>query len=95
MKTLSILDNCPSDTYIIISQPDVSASDYTSKSTAHLRQLLNKTGSEIPSTWIVPEVIGEVDSEKLVQHLQTKCGADLLKVDASSMIKHWILVHER
>jgi len=86
MKTLSLLDSCPSDAYIIVSQPDVAASDYTSKSTAHLRQWLNKTGNEIPSSWMVPEVIGDVDSEKLVQHLQTKCGADVLKVDASSML---------
>lgn len=71
------------------------ASDYTPKTTAHLRQLLNKTGSEIPSTWIVPEVIGDVDSEKLVQRLQTKCGADVLKVDASSMITYWILAYGR
>jgi hypothetical protein len=72
----------------------VAASDYTSKSTAHLRQLSNKTGSEIPSAWTVPEVIGEIDSENIVRHLQTKCGADVLKVDASSMIDLWPMQDE-
>jgi len=79
------LASCPSDTYIIVSQPEVSAKDYSGKLAApHLRQWLNKTEKQISSTLAIPEVAGDLDAHSISQRLEQACKAEVLRVDAST-----------
>lgn len=82
----STLSHCPSDHYVLISQPGVTASDYASrKATPALAQRLSsKDQHNIRSSVSVPEVKGEVDVARWEQTLKKECGAEVLHVDASS-----------
>ncbi|KIW01366.1 uncharacterized protein PV09_07135 [Verruconis gallopava] len=78
------LSSCPSDTYIIIAQPGVSASDFSAGSSSpNLRQYLNKTAG-IVETWVVPEVAGLLDARSLERQVQERCKADVLRIDATT-----------
>jgi hypothetical protein len=78
------LSSCPSDTYIIISQPGVSASDFAhSKSSPNLRQYLNKTNG-VQESWIIPELAGSLDVASIEKQVEERCKADVLRIDATS-----------
>jgi hypothetical protein len=79
------LSGCPSDTYIIISQPGVSASDFArGTSSPNLRQYLNKTNG-VQEAWIVPEITGVLDVAAIEKQVEEQCKADVLRIDATSM----------
>jgi hypothetical protein len=79
--------SCPSDTYIIISQPGVSASDFSAgESSPNLRQYLNKTAG-VAETWTVAEVAGVLDAKSIEKQVEEKCKADVLRIDATSMFR--------
>ena len=82
----STLSHCPSDHYVLISQPGVSAGDYASRKTtpALAQRLSAKHQSNIRSSVSVSEVVGEVDVSRWEQTLERECGAEVLHVDASS-----------
>lgn len=78
------LEECPSDIYIIVSQPGVNAVDFQDPFSApHLRQKLSGEDRNIRSSLKVSDVIGKFDSTNLSRRVQEKCGASLVKVDAS------------
>jgi hypothetical protein len=82
-----ILSSCPSDAYIIVTQPGVSARDFGSgKATPHLRNALNGNGTEGPlkTTVVVSEVHGLVNTNSVIGILEDKCGARLVFADAAS-----------
>jgi hypothetical protein len=84
------LSSCPTETYIIISQPGVSATDYSPPLAApHLRHLLNKTEKTVSVTVAIPEVAGDIDAHAITRYLEDKCKAEILKADAASMASSW------
>lgn len=80
------LQNCPSDVYVLVSQPGVNAADFQDPFSApYLRQKLIGQDEEIRSRLIISDVVGNFDSASLGRILQDQCGVSLLEVDASSM----------
>lgn len=85
MEITSQLERCPSDNYVIVSQPGVNVVDYHNRHSApHLKQMTLGREKETRSTLIVTDVLGDIDADKMVRVVQDKCGAVLLRVDASS-----------
>ena len=86
VRTLTAqLDKCPSDNYVIVEQPGVNVADYNSRFAApHLKQKTSGKDKGIQSSLTVADVIGEIDTDEIVRAIQERCGAVLLKVDASS-----------
>ncbi|PGH27870.1 hypothetical protein AJ80_00420 [Polytolypa hystricis UAMH7299] len=87
----STLPACPSDIYILVSQPGVHASDYiTRKSAPRLRERVLRKDSAVVSVAAVGEVAsGVVDADEVRALLEEKCGAETVVVDveASSIPK--------
>lgn len=81
---MPILEQCTSDTYIIVSQPGVNAVDYQDRATPYLRMKLLGDDKSIRSSLTVKEVMGELSGILLSKAIQQKCGAGHLRVDASS-----------
>ncbi|KAJ8608052.1 hypothetical protein MRB53_039887 [Persea americana] len=78
---------CNADTYIIVSQPGVEAADFKGRHAApHLRRRLNDEDDRIMSSVIVPEVVGEVDVQRMASYFERTCGAILTNVEAASGI---------
>lgn len=81
----SELRKCPSDTYVIVSQPGVNAADYHDYFSApHMRQNIAGDNKHIRSSTTVSDVLGALDVESMSKVVQEKCGAEVLHVDASS-----------
>lgn len=81
----SELRKCPSDTYVIVSQPGVNAADYHDRFSApHMRQNIAGENKNILSSMTVPNVIEALDADSLSKEVQERCGAEVLHVDASS-----------
>ena len=79
------LQKCPSEIYVIISQPGVNAVDFQDPFSApHLRQKLMREDENIQSSLVVSEVVGGFDSANISRNIQHTCGASQLEVDASS-----------
>jgi hypothetical protein len=79
------LESCPSDIYVIVSQPGVSSMDYqSSDATSYLRKFVSGENKHIRSSFTVSEVLGAIDTSALASALEKRCGAGLLSVDASS-----------
>lgn len=85
---LSGLQQCPSDIYVIVSQPGINAVDFHDQYSApHLRQKISGIDKNIRSSVSVSDVVGRIDAEMLSTTLQKKCGAGLLRVNASCMFR--------
>ena len=81
------LEKCPSETYIIVSQPGVNAADYHNpRATPNLRQMVQGREKGIRSSLAIQDVKGSVDADALSSLVQTRCGAGHLRVDASSKL---------
>ncbi|QDS72891.1 hypothetical protein FKW77_007639 [Venturia effusa] len=79
------LSKCPTETYIIVSQPGVSATDYSPRLSApHLRHLLNRTEKTVSATVTIPEVAGDIDAHAITRYLEDHCAAEILKADAAT-----------
>jgi hypothetical protein len=90
-----MLSSCPSDAYIIVTQPAVSARDFGSRSAApHLRNALNGTDGPLKTSIVVPEVYGLVDALSVISLLGEKCGTRLVSADAASKITVHTLAKE-
>jgi hypothetical protein len=78
------LDTCPSGTYFVVRQEGVSSADYLNELSApHLSHYLGGHNG-VKSTMSVSEAVGGVDAGTISQHLQTKCGAEVMHVSLSS-----------
>ncbi|KAI9781937.1 MAG: hypothetical protein M1839_005530 [Geoglossum umbratile] len=84
----SQLSRCPSDAYVIISQPGANAEDFIPYDAApHLRQSLDledQGSGKVKSSFQVADVVGELDLDEIQRYLETKCEAGVLSVDAST-----------
>ena len=85
-KTISTeLGKCPSDIYVIVTQPGASAEDYKSThSSPYLSRLVSGQDKQIRSSFSVANVLGEIDVSALSRTLENRCGVGTLHVDASS-----------
>lgn len=88
----SLLDNlapklstCPSDYYVIASQPGVHSADFTgSRSAPRLGDKMLQTDKTIKSSLIVNEVVGVLDAGQIGDMIERACGADRTVIDAES-----------
>ncbi|KAH0541910.1 hypothetical protein FGG08_003630 [Glutinoglossum americanum] len=87
-KIANQLSGCPSDAYVIISQPGVNAADFLPRDSApHLRRSLgleDQGNGKVKSSLQIADVVGELDLHELQQYLETACEAGVLSVDAST-----------
>ncbi|KAL4893358.1 BIG/ATPase V1 complex, subunit S1 [Aspergillus ambiguus] len=81
----SKLSACPSDYYVIASQPGVHSSDFTTrKSAPRLGAKMTGQDKAIRSTVMVNEVAGVLESKRIQDVLERECGAQSTVVDGSS-----------
>jgi hypothetical protein len=80
------LAHCPSDYYILVSQPGVTASDYLSRKThtTLAQRLADKPHSSIRSSITVPEAIGDIDLAAWTNQLRSSCHLKTTSIDATS-----------
>lgn len=79
------LQKCPSDTYVIVSQPAVNAADYHDPEAApRLGRNIHGDNKNIRSSMTVSDVLGALDVDSVSRQLQEKCGAEVVRIDASS-----------
>ena len=82
---VSQLSKCLFDTYIVVTQPGAHAEDYSDRYAApHLRRHISGEDERSRSSATVPDVLGDIDADGIVQEVERTCEAALLKVDASS-----------
>ncbi|KAL4751437.1 hypothetical protein BDW72DRAFT_173783 [Aspergillus terricola var. indicus] len=76
---------CPSDYYVIASQPGVHSTDFaTGKSAPRLGARMTGEDEAIRSTMIVNEVVGVLETKQVRDILETQCGAQTTVIDASA-----------
>lgn len=83
-----VLSQCPTDLYVIVSQPGVRPSDFASSRTAPAlsRKITNSMEEGIRSNTIIEELVGSVDIESWHNILESKCGTQIVEVDAAKGI---------
>lgn len=68
-----------------MTQPGVHAEDYRDGFFApYLRRKVQGEDKRIRSATSVMDVLGNVNTDEIVQEVEARCGAALLRVDASS-----------
>lgn len=79
------LSQCPSNLYIIISQPGVTASDFSRKTTPSLHRYISPEAGTSPlrSSTSVKDVVGEIDTQKWRDMLEADCTKWSVDIDAS------------
>ncbi|KAK2755498.1 hypothetical protein FQN54_006435 [Arachnomyces sp. PD_36] len=82
---VSKLGSCPSDFYVLVSQPGVHAVDYSRRTSSPLlREKVLGNDENIGSSFMVNEVLGGVDGGRIQDTLVKKCGAQTTELDAST-----------
>lgn len=77
--------SCPSDTYVVVSQPGVEAFDYDRPNAAsNLQRRLAEADARTASSLAIPQVQGSVDTRSLVATLQKQCDANVVSVNIDS-----------
>jgi hypothetical protein len=72
---LKALENCPTQSYVVIKQIGVSSADYADgRSAPSFSQYMGGMRPAITTTYAVPDVVGEIDADVIVSHLKSKCG---------------------
>ncbi|KAK5100708.1 hypothetical protein LTR70_001391 [Exophiala xenobiotica] len=83
---LDSLKSCPTKNYLVVSQPGVSADDFsTSRNTPLLRDRLSMT---LPgqTSLQVRDVIDRLDPSVITEHIAKTCSRSTLHIDTTSMI---------
>ena len=81
----SQLTACPSDSYVLVSQPGAATEGYANANPVpHMRAKLSGSDEKIHSRIIVDAVHGDIDVHSMSTLLQEKCGAAPMRIDASS-----------
>ncbi|KAH6009220.1 beta-D-glucan biosynthesis-related protein BIG1 [Parastagonospora nodorum] len=72
---LGALKDCPTESYVVIEQRGVSAADYADgRSAPVLSQYMGGKQEQVRTTFAVPDVVGQVDGNAILSHLQSRCG---------------------
>ncbi|KAK8216692.1 hypothetical protein M8818_001655 [Zalaria obscura] len=78
--------SCPSDSYIVVSQPGVSAADFAGRQTTpHLRRRLGGEDKTVKSSVQVRDVVGQVSGSEAATLLSKSCGS-LVELDGSEAL---------
>lgn len=86
----SNLKSCPSDYYVVASQPGVHATDFsTRKSAPRLGAKMTGKDKAIRSTTSVHQVAGVMDAKEVQNMIGNACGAEATVIDASSECRLW------
>ena len=80
-----ILSQCPTDIYVVVSQPGVKPSSYASGKTTPALSTRIRNGQQhgILSSSTIDEVVGKLDVESWHNILEKDCGAQIVEVDAA------------
>jgi hypothetical protein len=80
------LSACPSDAYIVVTQPRVGTKDFRDEDSAPFlrRSLEAAKHAKVQTSYSVANVVGEFDADNLQSWLEVKCDAGIMKVDAMS-----------
>ena len=82
------LRSCPSEFYILVSQAGAHASDYESRDSApRLREKVLEKDGPVKSSFMVNEVVGDVDIHSLQSMLESTCGAGATEVHAGTFVQ--------
>lgn len=80
------LSTCPSEYYVIASQPGVHSTDFTTAKTApRLGAKMTGKDKAIRSTMSINEVAGILEAKHIRDILEAKCGAQTTVIDASCL----------
>jgi hypothetical protein len=82
--TKAFLSACPSDTYIIISQPALHSDDLSSKAIPYLWRAMSSNNMRIRIG--ISDVVGQVDPENIKNYLVSHCSAGFISLDGSSKL---------
>ena len=83
---LASLQSCPTENYLVVSQPGVSVDDFsTSRNTPLLRDRLSTTNAGQTSIQ-VRDVLDRLDTSAIVQHLAKACSRSTQNIDTTSMV---------
>ncbi|KAI9739521.1 MAG: hypothetical protein M1834_006237 [Cirrosporium novae-zelandiae] len=82
----NLLSSCPSDFYVLVSQPGLDASDLSwfPRSAPNLRRRMDGTNKDVRSSFEIRDVLGEVNSAEIEKSLAEMCRAGVVAVDAST-----------
>ncbi|KAB8075306.1 BIG/ATPase V1 complex, subunit S1 [Aspergillus leporis] len=81
----STLSSCPSDYYVIASQPGVHSTDFsTSKSAPRLGAKMTGKDKTIRSTMTINEVVGVLEAKQIQSVIEKECGAQTTVIDGAS-----------
>ena len=83
------LSNCPSDSYVVVNQPGVTAEDFSTNWAApilgqSLKGSQDNDDAGIASSGSIREVVGGSSAESIVAYVEKQCKATRMHVDASS-----------
>ncbi|KAF6812901.1 ER protein big1 [Colletotrichum sojae] len=71
-----LLSSCPTDRYLIISQPNANAADIRSGSDCRIPTLCQAiSGKDVRSVYSVAEVVGEVNIDAVEEHIRKSCSS--------------------
>lgn len=80
------LSTCPSEYYVIASQPGVHSTDFaTAESAPRLGAKMTGKDKAIRSAMSINEVAGILEAKHIRDILETKCGAQTTVIDASCL----------
>ena len=80
----SALRGCPSDYYVLASQPGVHSTDFSKRNAApRLGAKMTGKDRDIRSKMIVSEVVGAFEAKQIQDLLEKECGAQTTVVDGS------------
>lgn len=86
----SSLSTCPSDYYVVVKQPGVHSSDFsTRKSAPRLGAKMLGKDKSIRSKMSVNEVTGLLDTAEIKSILTEKCKAQTTAIDGSCKLPWW------
>ena len=71
---LGALKHCPTRNYVIVEQPGVSSTDYADARLAPRLAHYMTAQDGVRSTFAVPEVVGQIDTDALRVHLTSNCA---------------------
>ncbi|CBX90242.1 hypothetical protein LEMA_P063680.1 [Plenodomus lingam JN3] len=87
-QILEALKECPTRSYMILEQHAVSSDDFAdSRNAPQLSRLTSGAHPDVKTTFVTPEVIGQIDVAAIRRHLQSHCAPKDASTDA------WIESH--
>jgi hypothetical protein len=81
-----VLSQCPSDIYVLVTQPGVNALDYAAPGNMPVLAQYMTAGEKtlIRSSARIADVAGEVDTQQWQQVLEKDCGVTTIEIHADS-----------